>query len=323
MPPISLSSKSSILLFIIFSLTGCQNTLYYNAKYLDLESAQANFQNDQMRCRAFSQGQIPMPASHQVQHYDYQISGQSHTTPTLGGYQTNYQAQVTPVPSLADTALSATSTIMQSIALVTRENLYKDCLKQLGWTTNQKEAFPNNDLILDPPTVTSDSLSGNFYIPITRNNKIDLSIAVGYLNLNNLVFSNGGNSFSLNVSNFNTALREEISEHFTHLATNDLEITQADITAYPATKFVIDPLNQTYHGFLYVEFRNRIGGVVKGVRYDAQGTMDTQTMALDVRSKMLTERALIELVRSIGWLMNQRDFRQSFERIAPEPKTIQ
>ena len=206
---------------------------------------------------------------------------------------------------------------MQSIALVTQENIYQDCLKQLGWTTNIKEAFPNHDLILEKPTKPSDSIKETFYTAKKRNTKIKLSIAVAHLNLQDLVFVNGGNTYTLNVLSFNNALKNEISEHFKSMVNQSLA-SEADITAYPATSFSVNTTDKTYRGTLYIVFKNKIGQTVQSVRYDTFGKVETEDMRLDARSKLITEKALTELIRSVGWLMNQQDFRKEFANITPE-----
>ena len=168
MPRIKSSLNVAAMLMLTAALTGCQSTLYYNPRYLDVETANANFQQDTMRCRAYANSSIPMPAPHQVQNYDYQITGKSYTRRTFGGYETTYQADITPVPSTADSIMSLTSTIMQIAAQSARENRYQDCLSHLGWTTNINQAFPNEKLMLDPPINSSGQLSDNFYTPVIR-----------------------------------------------------------------------------------------------------------------------------------------------------------
>lgn len=52
-----------------------------------------------------------------------------------------------------------------------REERYENCLKNLGWTKNKKEAFPNDDLLLDAPTITADTVKPNFYKLTKRSKK--------------------------------------------------------------------------------------------------------------------------------------------------------
>lgn len=308
----SLSLRKVAWLTLTLTLTGCQ-TLYYNPNYLDANTAQVNFERDQMQCRAYADGYVQIPPSHQVQNYQYQINGQSYTRPMFGGYETTYNAQVTATPSMADMMQSTTTSFVQIAALMAREERYENCLKNLGWTKNKKEAFPNDDLLLDAPTITADTVKPNFYKLTKRSKKLPLSVAVQDLNLSDLVFKNGSHTYTLNVKSFDTALQKELAQHFRKVT----QQKDADIFCFVSVQLNVLPTESKYSGQLVIEFKDRAGRPIQGVWYRNIQTIPTNDKKLDSLSKMLTEQAMIDLIDHTGWLMNQKDFRESFSHITP------
>lgn len=292
------------------TLTGCQ-TIYYNSKYPDPNSAQINFQQDLMRCRAYANGSIPIPPSYQVQNYQYHVNGTAYTQPTFGGYETTYDAQVTATPSSTDAMLSSMNSVFQIASLVARENRYENCLKSLGWTTDKKEAFPNEDLLLDAPLEATGALDPDFYEPVQRSEKLPFSVAVPALSLAPLVFKNGGNTYTLNVEGFNDALLKEISQHFSEVTSK----SNADINSIVSVQFSVTPTEKKYSGYLVIEFRDKINRPIYVARYQNTQTITTIETKLDGLSKILTEEALKDLIGHTGWIMSQRDFRDSFTQL--------
>lgn len=298
-------------------LTGCK-TYYYNAQYIDAESAQQNFQNDMMRCQAYSRGLTPMPPSHQVQHYDYVVTGTAHTTPVYGGYHTTFDAQVTPVPSMADSVMSTTTSIIQVATLIQRGKLYESCMKHLGWTKNKKEAFPYSDLKLDAPAKTADVLSPTFYTPLEAEQKLNLTVNVEPIAFGDLVFNNNGNTYKLDVNAFNQALQAELGAHFARVAVTPEEKAKADIKINVSTRFVTDVQSLEYSGFVIVEFYDNAGQLLYTVRHDGRAHFQIDNTKLDERAKRLTELSLSDLIRNAGWKMATPDFMKHFPAGAVE-----
>lgn len=314
MPRIKSSLNVAAMLMLTAALTGCQSTLYYNPRYLDVETANANFQQDTMRCRAYANSSIPMPAPHQVQNYDYQITGKSYTRRTFGGYETTYQADITPVPSTADSIMSLTSTIMQIAAQSARENRYQDCLSHLGWTTNINQAFPNEKLMLDPPINSSGQLSDNFYTPVIRKDKMPLSVAYVELHMSPLTFQNYGNMYNLDVNNFQAVFKKELEQHFKQVTTRDT----ADITCHPSIKIALSPTEKRCELDFLAQFKDKGGRDVQWVRYADTLDIASDKTQLDELATDLAEKAFADMIRRTGWFMHQTEFRSKFANIVPD-----
>lgn len=309
--------KSSLnvaaMLMTVSALSGCQ-TLYYNPRFLDAETANANFQQDNMRCRAYANASIPMPESHQVQNYDYQITGNAYTRPTFGGYETTYQADITPVPSMADSVMSLTSTFMQIAAQSARENRYQDCLRHLGWTKNIDEAFPNEKLMLDPPGNPSGHISDTFYTPTIRKDKMPLSVAYVDLYLAPITFQNYGNTFVLYINNFQAVFKKELEQHFKRLTTPD----KADITCYPSLKIILSPTEKRCELYFLAQFKDKGGREVQWVRYADTLDIRSDKTKLDELATDLAEKAFADMLKRTGWYMHQSEVRSRFANIVPE-----
>lgn len=301
-------------LLVVSALSGCQTTLYYNPRFLDAETANVNFQQDSMRCRAYANASIPMPPPHQVQHYDYQVTGNSYTRPTFGGYETTSQADITPVPSMADSVMSLTSSFMQIAAQSARESKYQDCLSHLGWTTNINEAFPNEKLMLDPPTNASGHISDDFYTPVIRKDKMPLSVAYIDLNLAPLSFQNYGNTFALDANNFQVVFKRELEQHFKRMTTQNA----ADITCYPTLKITLSATEKRCQLYFLALFKDKGGRDVQWVHYADTLDIVSDKTKLDELATDLTEKAFADMIRRTGWLMHQTEFRSRFENIVPD-----
>ena len=309
--------KSSLnliaMLLAVLALSGCK-TLYYNPRFLDAETANVNFQQDNMRCRAYADASIPMPPSHQVQNYDYQITGNSYIRPTFGGYETSYQADITPVPSMADSVMSLTSTVMQIAAQSARENKYQDCLRHLGWTKDINEAFPNEKLMLDPPTNPCGHISDSFYTPTIRQDKMPLSVAYVDLYLAPITFQNYGNTFALDVNNFQVVYKRELEQHFKQMTTP----YAADITCYPTVKITLSPTEKRCELYFLALFKDKGGRDVQWVRYADTLNIASDKTQLDELATDLAEKAFADMIKRTGWLMHQTEFRSKFTNIVPD-----
>ena len=118
----------------------------------------------------------------------------------------------------------------------------------LGWTKNKKEAFPNDDLLLDAPTITADTVKPNFYKLTKRSKKLPLSVAVQDLNLSDLVFKNGSHTYTLNVKSFDIALQRELAQHFRRVTHQK----DADIFCFVSVQLNVLPTESKYSGQLRV-----------------------------------------------------------------------
>lgn len=299
-------------LVLALTLSGCQ-TLYYNPNYLDIDSARVNFEKDQVRCRAYANGLIQIPPTYQVQNYQYQVDGHAYVQPTFGGYEMTYDAQVTATPSLADTMFSTMNSFAQLASIMARENKYENCLKELGWTKNKKEAFPNDDLLLEAPSSRIGSIEPDFYKPVPRAKKLPFSISVQDLNLSELVFKNGNHTYTLDVKSFDIALQKELAQHFSKVTHSK----DADIYSFTSVRFMVSPTEKKYSGQLTIQFKDKAGRPIQGVWYQNIQTVPTNDNKLDSLSKLLTKQAMTDLIEHTGWLMNQREFRESFSHITP------
>lgn len=313
MPYIKPSLITPVILLVVSALSGCQ-TIYYNPKFLDAETANVNFQQDNMRCRAYANASIPMPPPHRVQNYDYQITGNAYTRPTYGGYETTYQADITPVPSMADSVMSLTSTVMQIAAQSARENKYQDCLRHLGWTQDINEAFPNEKLMLDPPSNPCGHISDTFYTPIPRKDKMPLSVAYINLSLAPIMFQNYGNTFALDINNFQVVYKKELEQHFKRITTPD----EADITCYPTLKITMSLTEKRCELYFLALFKDRGGRDVQWVRYADTLSITSDKTQLDELAADVAEKAFTEMIKRTGWLMHQTEFRSRFNNIVPE-----
>ncbi len=114
-----------------FVLSGCGPTLYYNLKYSTEQQAQQAFIQDQMRCRGYANGSLPMPPSYNPSPSSYVVNGDAYTY----GNQTTITGTIQPQYSYSDAALGAMSSVVQLTTVIARESLYDTCMGQLGWTT--------------------------------------------------------------------------------------------------------------------------------------------------------------------------------------------
>lgn len=119
------------ILVASFVLSGCGPTLYYNLKYSTELQAQQAFIQDQMRCRGYANGSLPMSPSYNPSPSSYVVNGDAYTY----GNQTTITGTIRPQYSYSDAALGTMSSVVQWTTVIARESLYDTCMEQLGWTT--------------------------------------------------------------------------------------------------------------------------------------------------------------------------------------------